>query len=229
MALGTDDVKSADLGNALAKLDVGAAARHVRRDRHGAALARKRDDLGFASVVLGVQDLVRDVRELEHARKDLGSVDRNGAEKDRLALRMTLGDIGDDRLELLALGAVDLVVAVDAVHRLVCRDRDDVELVDRLEFARLGLGGTGHAGELLVESEVVLDRDRRESLGLLLDLDALLRLDRLVETVGPASPREDAARELVDDVDVVVLNDVVDVAFVEAVGAEKLVDDMHAV
>ena len=72
-------------------------------------------------------------------------------------------------------------------------------------------------------------RDRRESLGLLLDLDALLRLDRLVETVGPATPGEDAASELVDDVDVVFLHDIVDVAFVEAVGAEKLVDDMDSV
>ena len=130
MALGTDDMESTDLCDALSELDVGAAARHVSRDRDCAALARERYDLGFASVVLGVQDLVRDVRELEHARKDLGSVDRHGAEEDRLALRVALGYVGDDRLELLALGAVDLVVAVDAVHRLVCRDRDDVELVD---------------------------------------------------------------------------------------------------
>ena len=50
-----------------------------------------------------------------------------------------------------------------------------------------------------------------------------------METVGPPAPRKDAARELVDDVDVVVLHDVVDVAFVEAVGAEELVNDVHAV
>ena len=74
-----------------------------------------------------------------------------------------------------------------------------------------------------------MDRNRRERLRLLLDLDAFLRLDRLVESVRPAAPGEDAARELIDDVDVVVLHDVLDILLVEAVRTEKLVDDVHTV
>src|SRR5690606_22640155 len=43
------------LAYAVAQLDVGTAAGHIRRDRDRALLARERDDLGFALVVLRVQ------------------------------------------------------------------------------------------------------------------------------------------------------------------------------
>ena len=93
-----------------------------------------------------------------------------------------------------------------------------------MELGGLGVGGAGHAGELLVEPEVVLEGDRREGLVLALDLDVLLGLDRLVEPVGPAAARQDAAGELVDDQDLAVLDHVVDVALVERVRAQRLLD-----
>ena len=57
---GADDVQAAELGDAVAELDVGAAAGHVGGDRHPAFLAGLRHDLGLDLVVLGVQDLVFD-------------------------------------------------------------------------------------------------------------------------------------------------------------------------
>ena len=108
------------------------------------------------------------------------------------------------------------------VDRDVGRDLDDVQVVDLDELLLLGLGGTGHPGELLVEAEVVLQRDRRERLVLLLDPDALLRLDRLVEAVAPAAPLHDPAGELVDDLHLAVLDHVVDVALVERLRLERL-------
>ena len=52
--------------------------------------------------------------------------------------------------------------------------------------------------------------------------DFLLRLDGLVQTLRPAPPVEDAARELVDDLDLAVDHRVVDVALVERLGAQRL-------
>jgi hypothetical protein len=49
---------------------------------------------------------------------------------------------------------------------------------------------------------------------LLLDANALLGLDGLVEPLGPAAAFHDAARELVDDLHLAVLDDVVDIALV---------------
>ena len=63
----------------------------------------------------------------------------------------------------------------------------DLEPVGVRELTGLGVRGTGHAGELVVELEVVLQRDGREGLVLLLDPHALLRLHRLVQAVGPTA------------------------------------------
>ena len=106
---------------------------------------------------------------------------------------------------------------------------DDVELVDLVELGGLGVGGAGHARELLVEAEVVLQGDRREGLVLALDLDVLLGLDGLVETVRPAAARKDAAGELVDDQDLAVLDHVVHVALVEGVRPQRLLDPVEQV
>ena len=128
---------------------------------------------------------------LQHRRDALGLLDRDRADQDRLAALVALLDLLDDRVELLALGLVDDVRVVVADHGAVGRDDQDVEVVDLGELRRLGVGGAGHAGELLVHAEVVLEGDRRERLVLALDLDALLGLDRLVQAVatsaGPAS------------------------------------------
>ena len=97
-----------------------------------------------------------------------------------------------------------------------------VQLVDLHELVRLGERRAGHAGELVVHAEVVLERDRRERLVLLADADALLGLDRLVQALGPAPALEDAAGELVDDHHLAVDHGVVLVALVERLGLQRL-------
>src|ERR1019366_7716408 len=82
-----------------AEADVRAAARHVRRDRHGGDLAGLRDDRGLLLVVLRVQDDVRHLFLLEHGREKLGLLDRDRADENGLALLALLGDLLDDGLE----------------------------------------------------------------------------------------------------------------------------------
>ena len=111
-----------------------------------------------------------------------------------------------------------------ADHRPVGRDRDHVEAVDLVELLLLGHRRTGHAGQLLVQPEVVLEGDRGEGHRLALDAQALLGLDRLVEALRPAASGHLAAGELVDDDDLAVLDDVVAVALVERVRLERLLE-----
>ena len=83
--LGAEHVEAAELADAVAELDVDAAAGHVRRDRDGAGLARVHDDLGLALVLLRVQDVVRDALALEQPREVLGDLDGDRADEDGLA------------------------------------------------------------------------------------------------------------------------------------------------
>ena len=135
---------------------------------------------------------------------------------------MALGDLVDDRRPLAVLGLVDLVVLVLADHRLVRRDLDDLQLVDLHELGGLGEGRAGHASELVVAAEVVLVGDRRDGLVLLLDRDALLGLDGLMEALRPAPALEDAAGELVDDLHLAVDHLVLDAALVERLRLQRL-------
>ena len=157
-------------------------------------------------------------------------LDRDRAHQHRPSGSVQVLDLVDNRAELLALRTVDHVRVLDADQRAVRRDHEHFELVDLVELGRLGLGRTGHARELLVHPEVVLEGDGREGLVLALDLHLLLGLDRLVQAVGPAPPRHQAAGELVDDDDFAVLDHVVHVALEERVCAQGLVDvvqDVH--
>ncbi len=202
--------------------DVGPAAGHVGRDGDRALAPRLRDDERLALVLLGVQDGVLDPLLAQERGDDLGLLDADGADQHRLAALVAVLDLVADRAELAALVLVDDVVGVLAQDRLVGRDDRDVELVDLVELLRLGVGGAGHAGQLVVEAEVVLIADRRHRLVLFLDLDAFLGLDRLVQAVRPAAPRHLPAGELVDDDDLAFVDEVVDVALVERVRLQRL-------
>ncbi len=87
----------------------------------------------------------------------------------------------------------------------------------------------GHAGELLVEAEVVLEGDGGQRLVLGLDLHLLLGLERLVQALGVAAARHHAAGELVDDHHLAVADDVVLVALEQRVRAQGLVDVVDSV
>ena len=87
----------------------------------------------------------------------------------------------------------------------------------------LGRGGAGHAGELVIEAEIVLEGDRGERLVLRLDGHVLLGFERLMQAFGIAPAGHHAAGELVDDDDLVVLDDVILVALEQLVGAQGLV------
>ncbi len=131
-----------------------------------------------------------------------------------------VGDVVGGGLVFFLLGAEDDVGIFYAEHRLVGGDDDDFELVDLLEFGGFGFGRAGHAAQLLVEAEVVLEGDGGEGLVFLADVDAFLGFDGLVQAIGPAAAGHQAAGEGVDDDDFAVLDHVVDVALVEGVGLD---------
>ena len=205
-----------------AEQDVGTAAGHVRGDGHGAHAAGLRDDVGLALVVLRIEGLVLDAALVEQARELLGAFDGHRADEARLARRMALGHVVGHGVELRLHRAVDEVVLVLTRDGAVRRDGDDRQLVDLAEFGVLGHGRTGHARQLLVQAEVVLQRDGGERLVLLAHEHALFRLERLVQALGVAAALHDAAGELVDDLHLAVHHDVVHVAMEQELRLQRL-------
>ena len=169
-------------------------------------------------MVFGIEDTVRHLFALEHAAQQLGRLDASGAHQHGLAAAVGFLDFGDDSVVLLAPGLVDAVVGILAQDAAVRRDNDHAQLVDVVELVGLGFGGAGHAGQLLVQAEVILDGDRGERLRRAVDLDAFLGRDGLVQAVTPTPSRHFAAGALVHDDDFIFFHDVFYVAFVQAVG-----------
>src|SRR3954467_9498124 len=210
-----------------AEEDVGAAAGHVGGNGDAPLAPGLRDDLRLALVLLGVQDVMGNAALLEELREHLALRDGHRADQHRLPLLVLLLDLVADGGELLPLRLVDGVLLVLADVLLVGGDDEDFELVDAAELLRLGIRGSGHAGNLGVEAEVVLERDRGEGLVLVLDLDVLLRLHGLVETVRPAPARHQASGEVVDDDYLAFLHHVLVVLAVKRVRPQGLLDVME--
>ena len=132
---------------------------------------------------LGVQYLVRDIFLGQDAGEQLGVLDGDGTDQHGLAALHALADVLHDGRVFLLGGQVDEIAHVLAHHRLVGRDDHGIQAIDLLEFKGFGIRSTGHARQLVVQTEVVLEGDGGQGLVLVLDLDPFLRLDRLVQTV----------------------------------------------
>ena len=235
-----------------AELNVGAAAGHVGGDGDRARHAGLRDDVGFLLVIARVQDgedlglggaLVAGIERgkgvgigevvllpaglAQHLGELLGFLDRGGADQHRLAALLAVLDQREDGAVFLRLRAIDLVVVVEAHHRHVGRHFQHFEIVDVHELVGLGERRAGHAGQLLVHAEIVLEGDRGERLVLRLDRLVLFRLQRLMQAFRIAPARHHAAGEFVDDDDLAVAHDVVLVALEQLVRAQCLIDVVH--
>ena len=181
---------------------------------------------GFLLVIARVQHVVLDLALLQELGELFRFLDRGGADQHRLAALLAILDQLDDRVVLLVGRAIDLVVGVVAQNRKVGRNLDHVELVDVHELGGFGHRRAGHAGELVVEPEIVLEGDRGERHVLRLDGDVLLGFERLMQAFGIAPAFHHAAGELVDDDDLAVLDDVVAVLLEQLVRLQRLVDVM---
>ena len=157
---------------------------------------------------LGVQYVVREARALEQTRQRLGCVDARRADEHREAEPVQTPRFLDDAVVLLTPRLVDEVLTVVARNRAVGRNDRDLEPVDLKELAFFRLRRTGHAGELLKETEIILNGDGRERLRLTADLHVLLGFHRLVQTFAPAAASQRAPGKLIDDDDFAVAHDV---------------------
>ena len=74
----------------------------------------------------------------------------------------------------------------------------------------------------MVHPEIVLEGDGREGLGRGLNLDILLCLDRLVESVAPAASLHDTSGLLIDNLDLVVNDDIVNILLEHGISLQEL-------
>src|SRR5436190_1029546 len=136
VALRPEHVEAADLADAVAELDVDAAAGHVGGDRDGALQSGVLDDLRLACVLLRIEDIVRNALPREQLAQVLGRLDGDRADQHGLALLVPFLDVAHDGDELPLLRLEDQVVLVVALVQRLCLERL-VQVVDELRVARV--------------------------------------------------------------------------------------------
>ena len=178
--------------------------------------------MGLALVMLGVEDLVCDAALGKGGGQLLGALNGDGAHQDRLALGVTTLNVVSNGVVLGLDGAVHQVLVVNTLHGLVGGDDLDGQLVNLAELSVLGECRTGHAGKLVIQTEVVLQGDGGQGLVLLAYEHALFGLDGLVQALRIAAALHDAAGELVDDLDLAVGDHVLLIAVEHVLGLQRL-------
>ena len=144
-------------------------------------------------------------------RKFFRFFDGYGTHKNRLARGVATGDFIGHGAEFRIFRAINGVVLVLTDDFFVGGNFHDVDVVDFSEFRFFRHSGPGHAGELFVHTEEVLEGNRGQGFRFGPHFDAFLRFDGLVQAFGVAATVHETTGEFVDDDDFAVVHHVVDV------------------
>ncbi len=204
--------------------NVGPPAGHVGGDGNGALAAGLGDDLRFPGMVDGVEDLVGNALALQHLAEHLRLLHGDGPHQHRLPPIVAGLDLLHHRLEFGPFGLVNHVRQVPADHGAVGGDNHHVHAVNFSKLLFFRGRRPGHARQFLIHAEEILESDGSHRPGFILDGDAFLGFNGLVEAVGVAPPPHQAAGELVDNDHPAVLHHVFHVPFVEGISLQQLVD-----
>ena len=207
--------------------NVGTAAGHVGGNRHHSQTTGFQHHLGFALMLLGIQNVVCDAFLRKELGNALGVFNRGGTHQYGLTALLAVFDVLDDGRVLFVFRTEHLVLLIDADHLAIGGNHHRFQTVDVLEFVCFGVGRTGHARELLVHTEVVLERDGSHRLVFLTDFHAFLGFHSLVQTVRPAAAGHQTSREFINDNHFAVLNNVLLVTEKERMRTQRCVQMVH--
>ena len=228
MAGGADDCKAAGFLNLRGKLNISTTTCHVGGDGNFSALACLGDDFGLTGMLLSIKDIGLDAADGHHAGKEFGGFNVRGTHKHGTAGFGEFHHLVYDGVELGLLGLVDDVVLVVPYYRTVGGNHHHIQFVDVPELPCLRFCGTGHAGQLVVHAEVVLEGDGGKCLGGGLHFHVFLGLDCLVQAVGPAAAFHDTAGGFIYNLHLIVNYHIVNVLGEHCIGLKELDHSVYA-
>ena len=212
VAFGTKDKEPPQFADTCSKLDVGSASRHVCGNGYSPFLACFSHNFRFTIVLFGVEHIVDNFSCPKHSRQSLRDLDACCADKHRLPFVLQLLNLQSNGIVLFTSGLVDKIFSVLPHNAGIRRNDNNIKFVDFIKLRRFGFCSTGHASELFIEAEKVLDGDRRHGLRLALNLHILLCFDSLVQTVAVTASCKNSSGKFIDNHHLTVLHHIFVVA-----------------
>ena len=170
---------------------------------------------------LCIKHIVLDALTGKHLGQKLGNIDGDRTYQHGLTCGVSTLDLLHNSLVLFSLGLVYRIIMIHPGYRFIGGDLHHVHTIDVPELLLLCKGSTCHARLFIIFIEEILEGDVGKSHALALNLDVLLGLDSLVQTVGVAASRHDTSGKAVYDKHLVILYHIVLIAMHQVVGTER--------
>ena len=227
MALRTDNCQTTRSFHFRAQLDIRTTTGHIGSDGHSSTQTGFGNDVRFFLVQLGIQHAVLNLAHSQHLAQHFGDFYRCSTHQDRASGLYQLFDFFDDCFIFLAFRLVNAVVHIFTGNGAVGRNHHYIQFVDVPKFACFRFGSTGHTRELVVHTEVILQRNGGECLCGSFHFYVFLGFDSLVQTVGVAATFHDTACLLVYNFHLTVNHNVFIVLLEHGISLQQLVDGMN--
>ena len=137
---------------------------------------------------------------------------------------MAFFNLTDYRLVLAFFVLIYLILVVDSCNGLVGRYLYNVKGINLSEFGFFCHSRTCHTGQLIVQSEKVLECNSSERLALVLNLYAFLCLNSLVQSLVESTSEHKTSGKFINDYYFAVLYNIVNVTLHYTYRLDSLVD-----
>ena len=125
-------------------------------------------------------------------------------------------------IPLVAFVQINFVVFVFTCYRFVGRNNNDIQVVNLTEFNCFGCSGTGHARQLVVHAEKVLESNGCKRAVSLCNADMLFCFDSLMQTVTVAATFKNTSGKFINNLNCTVFYDIVYIVVVQYVCTDCL-------
>ena len=216
--------------NAFTQGNIGTTACHVGSNGYSTVLACMRNNLSLFFMVLRIQHVMRNVAAFEHSAQLFGLSNGSSTNQYRTAGLMAFFNLVDCCLVFGNTCFIDNIRIVNTDHRLIGRYNNNRQIINLLELLLLSLSGTGHAGELFVHTEVVLEGNSCQCLAFAFYLYAFLSFDSLMQAFGETTAEHQTAGKFINDDNLTILNHIIAVAVHQSLSlqsAHNLVRVVH--
>ena len=144
-----------------------------------------------------------------------------------MATLKTFPNVGNGSVVFFWRRFVNAIELVLAAADAVWWNDHGFQTVNFLELVGFGVCCTGHATQLAVQTEVVLEGDGSHGLVFSLNGHTFFGFDRLVQAIAPAAARHETACELVHNDNLTLLHHIVLIAVVDVIGPQGCREVVH--
>jgi len=165
-------------------------------------------------MLLGIQGFMFNLVLVQQVRQVFGYLNRGGTNEHRLFPNYTILDVFNHGLVFLFCRKINQVAFIIPDHRFMGWYNNHFQSVNLLKFKGFGICRTRHAGQFVIQSEIILEGNRGNGLVFMLNLHPFLGLYSLMQAIRPASSGHGSASEFIDNDHLVILDDIVDILLV---------------